>query len=151
MTWLVIPASDRALARRVVQRIDEVLGYPRALSEADVSRIGTVSRTAPIAGLTTESQAIVMLHVSDAGTTALRGAVAIGVDPVVNALRDRVVDIDGVRRRIRDWIAAQGWQVFGSLPGAIDRWSQVVPRDGATGSPDGVPIPAKDDPEPDAP
>lgn len=139
MTWLLIPATDRAQARRLVQRIDQMLGYPRTLTESEIARIGPASQLVPAPHV--ESQVSVMVHATDAGTTQLRGAIAVHVDPIVDALRERVVEIDGVRRRIREWIADRGWQVMAELPGVADRWSMAAPRDGAEGSADGVPIP----------
>lgn len=141
MTWLLIPATDRAQARRVVQRIDQMLGYPRQLAESEITRIGAASQRIPIERIRTETQTVVLVHSESAGVAQLRGAVAILVDDVVDALRGRFVEIGGVRRRIREWIVAQGWQVRASLPGAESNWRQVAPRDGAEGSADGVPIP----------
>jgi len=143
VTWLLIPAADRDKARAVLSRIDAILGYPRTLAEAEIVRIGQASQSAPAPR--TETQTAVFVHASDAGVTQLRGAVAIQVDDVIDALRERRVTLDGTRKRIREWIADQGWEVRADLPGVIERWSQVAPRDGGTGSTTGEPIAA--DPE----
>lgn len=138
MSWLLIPAADRIIARRVVARRDQILGYPRQLTEAEVVRIGG-GRHVPIELLRTEAQTVVMLH-DMTGVVAIQGAVAIFVDPVIDAMRERFVEHLGVRKRVREWIADRAWEVRATLPGVAAAWSQVAPRDGATGSATGAPI-----------
>lgn len=142
MTWLLIPAADRAKARTVVSRMDAVLGYPRTLAESEITRIGPVSQTIPAPRC--ETQTAVMLH-DATGAAALHGAIAIQVDDVVQSLRERPVDIDGTRKLIREWIADQAWQTQPTLPGVLAAWANVTPRDGGTGSADGRPIPESED------
>lgn len=138
MTWLLAPAADRLKARRVVSRIDQILGYPRTLAESEIVRVGPASQSVPAPR--TETQVPVMHH-DMTGATILHGAIAIGVDAVITSLRERFVEIDGVRKRIREWIADQAWETRADLPGVESAWSSVTPRDGAGGSVDGVPIP----------
>jgi hypothetical protein len=59
------------------------------------------------------------------------------IDPVVQALRGQQINVDGEQIRIR--IDDLGWQVVANLPGNINNWSPLAPRDGGTGSLDGVP------------
>lgn len=138
MSWLLIPAADRLKARRVVARMDEMLGYPRVLAEAEILRLGAASQTTPRPF--TATQCTVLLH-DNTGATVLWGAIAIKLDPVVTSLRERFVTIDAVRKRIREWIADQGWETRADLPGVATAWTSVTPRDGAAGSSDGTPIP----------
>jgi hypothetical protein len=138
VSWLLIPAADRLKARRVVARMDAMLGYPRTLAEGEIQRIGSASQTAPRPF--TATQCTVLLH-DNTGATVLWGAIAIKLDPVITALRERFVTIDAVRKRIREWIADQGWETRADLPGVAIAWTSVTPRDGAAGSADGTPIP----------
>jgi hypothetical protein len=138
MSWLLIPAADRAIARRIVARLDAILGYPRAHAEAEVTRRGG-GRHVPIALVRTDAETCVMLH-DMTGAAALQGAVAIGVSDVLDAMRDRFVEYEGTRRRVREWIADRGWEVRANLPGVDAAWSERPARDGAAGSADGVPI-----------
>lgn len=138
MTWLLAPAVDRSKVRRVVSRIDQILGYPRTLSESEIVRVGVASKAAPRP--VTSTQCVVLVH-DATGATVLHGAIAVGLDPVITALRERFVEIDGVRKRVREWIADQGWETRADLPGVVSAWSSVTPRDGAAGSADGTPIP----------
>ncbi len=137
MSWLIGPAEDRPKLRRVVARIDAILGYPRTHAESELRRRGS-GPWAPT--VRTETQCAVMRH-DLTGATILQGAIAISLDEVTDALRDRFVEIDGVRKRVRQWIADQGWEVRADLPGALSAWSELQPRDGEAGSADGVPIP----------
>jgi hypothetical protein len=138
MPWLLIPAADRAKARSVISRIDQMLGYPRTLAESEIVRIGAGAQTAPRP--VTATQTHVMLH-DGTGATILWGAIAIGLDDVIASLRERFVTIDGVRKRVREWITDQGWETRADLPGVLAAWTSVTPRDGGSGSATGVPIP----------
>lgn len=137
MRWLLIPAADRPKARRIAGRIDAILGYPRTHAEAEVTRHGRGPHAATVY---TETQCMVLVH-GDTGHTSLHGAIAVSVDDVTDALRERFVTIDAVRKRIRQWIADQGWRVFDDLPGVSDAWMRLAPRDGEPGSSTGEPIP----------
>ena len=141
MTWLLIPGADRAAARRVAGRMDAILGYPRQLSESEITRIGEASQRVPIASIRTETQTAILLHSAVAGAVALRGVIAVNVGDVAAALRERFFDIgDGVRKLLRDITTERGWEVRADLPGAAANWSPIATRDGAAGSVDGVPI-----------
>lgn len=137
MAWLLIPSSDRPAARRVISRIDAMLGYPRQHAASELTRLGAGIHASIVR---TETQAMVLLH-DATGALVLHGAIAIHVDAVVDAMRERFVDLDGVRMRIREWIAVRAWEVRATLPGVDTAWSSVTPRDGAAGSADGEPIP----------
>jgi hypothetical protein len=140
MTWLLAPSTDRLLARRFVARLDQILGYPRTLAESEITRRGPASQT--VAAPRCETEMAVYVHSTTAGVTALRGVIAIYInDSAREALRERFIEHDGVRKRVREWIADQGWQVFADRPGVDGNWTNVTPRDGAAGSADGVPIP----------
>lgn len=144
MRWLLLPADDRPAAREIVSRIDQILGYPRQHAEGELARHGR----APAGGwpaVRTETQVPVYVH-DDTGVAQLHGAIAIGVDGVVEAIADsRNIDVgDGIRRRLRDTIAARGWVLRSDaqgMPGEPDAWTRVAHRDGAEGSADGRPIP----------
>lgn len=140
MTWIIAPSADRALARRVAQRIDQILGFPRTLAESEITRIGPASQTVPAPRC--ETEVTVLVHSTAAGATLLRGVIAIGISDAARlALRERFVDRLGTRKRIREWIADQAWEVRADLPGVAENWRDVTPRDGAAGSVDGTPIP----------
>ncbi len=136
MRWLLIPAADRAKGRRVVQRVDQILGYPRTHAEGDFTRHGGAPHAASVY---TETQPIVMLH-DATGATVLHGAIAISVNGVVDALRTRFIEIDGVRKRLSQWITDQGWTLADDLPGVASAWTQIAVRDGEAGSATGIPI-----------
>ena len=137
MKWLLIPASDRPAARRLVARLDQILGYPRTLAAGEYVRHGGGRHTVP----RVETAIAVLVH-DDTGASALTGAIAISVTDVVAAMQDRQVDVgDGARRRVRDIIVARGWRISDTLPGQREAWAQVAARDGQPGSADGVPIP----------
>lgn len=141
MRWLLIPSSDRAAARKLAARIDQILGWPRQHTEAEIIRRGPAAQRVPLAAIRTETQMPIMVH-DQTGAAQLHGAVAIGIDAVVDALQDRQVDVgDGLKRRIRDVISNRGWQIRDALPGEIEAWRDVLPRDGADGSSTGEPIP----------
>lgn len=133
--YVIAPAADRALMRRVLARVDQMLGYPRthADDEPGVRRNGGPP-------IVTETACAVWVH-DDTGASVLHGAIAAQVDGVADELRERTVEHLGVRQRIREWIAARGWEVRATLPGVESAWSLVAPRDGDAGSADGVPIP----------
>lgn len=138
MPWVIAPAADRALLRRIVARLDAILGYPRQLAESEVTRVGG-GRHVPIELLRTDAQTTVMVH-DATGAVALHGAVALFVDPVLDGLRERFVDHLATRKRVRLWIADQAWQVRADLPGVAAAWSALPHRDGAEGSANGAPI-----------
>lgn len=140
MAWLLIPADDRAAARKLAQRIDQILGYPRDLAESELRRIGP---TPPggWAACRTETAPLIMVH-DDTGAAQLHGAIALQTDAIVEAMADaRSFDVDGSKRRLRAIIADRGWVLRAELPGQPEAWSAVAARDGAEGSADGVPIP----------
>lgn len=139
MPWLIAPAADRPLVRRIVARLDAILGYPRQLAESEITRVGG-GRHVPIELLRTDAQTVVMLH-DMTGAAAIQGAVAIWVDPVIDALRERFVEHLTIRKRVREWIADRGWEVRATLPGVASAWALLPHRDGAAGSSDGQPIP----------
>ena len=134
--YLIAPAADRALLRRVLSRLDQILGYPRthAADEPGVR----VARGAALPY--TEAAFVVFVH-DNTGATLLHGAIAVQINGLGDALRERFIEHNGVRKRLREWIADQGWEVRADLPGVRGAWAQVQPRDGGAGSADGVPIP----------
>lgn len=139
MTWVLAPSADRALARRVAQRLDEILGYPRTHAEPELTRRGSGPHAPTVS---TETLIAVFVHSTTAGATLLRGVIAINIsDAARAALADRVVEHSSVRKRVREWIADQGWEVRADRPGLDANWTDVTPRDGAQGSATGVPIP----------
>ena len=142
MAWLLIPGSDRAAARKLVARIDQILGYPREETAATgVVHVGPGRHPAVVR---TESQTMILVH-DATGPALLDGVIAISTDAVVDAMKDRLVDVRGVKQRIQDIIAERGWEVRAALPDPADEtrdpWTRVEPRDGAQGSADGVPVP----------
>lgn len=140
MSWLIVPGADRAAVRLLVGRIDQILGYPRQLSESEITRIGAASQGVPIAEVVTETQAAILLHSSDAGDVALRGVIAVNVGPALEALRLRFFDVGDGREQLGDIIADRGWEEREDLPGLAANWSPLPPRDGGEGSADGIPI-----------
>lgn len=138
--YLLAPATDRALMRKALGRLDQILGYPRTHSrdEPDV-------HCPPGAALPyTEAAFAVYLH-DNTGATLLHGAIAVAVNGVGATLRERFIEHNLTRKRLREWIADQGWETRTSLPGSRDAWTRVEPRDGADGSADGTPIPEGDE------
>lgn len=145
MGYLLIPASDRAAARRLLGRIDQIAGYPRTLAESELTRRGP---TPPGGWATCVTDTAVSVWLHDAsGAAQLHGAIGIhfGRD-LVDMLDTRSVDVldGGGKRRIRQIITGRGWQLRSDaqgLPGEPEAWMRVAHRDGAEGSADGVPIP----------
>lgn len=140
LRYLLAPATDRALVRRVLSRVDQILGYPRQHAESEITRTGPRARAIPIASIRTETAFAVLVH-DATGAEILHGAIAVQIDGIADALRERFIEHGGVRRRLREWIAAQGWEIRAALPGQADAWAQVAARDGGEGSADGRPIP----------
>lgn len=147
MTWIIIPATDRARARAFVARLDAAMGYPRTHARDEPGLVLHERSPAP----RTETLCMLLRH-DATGPAQLHGAVAILIDESTRkALRDRRVTIDGVTRSVARWVEVLGWQARASLPGApttiyeVSPWSQLPPRDGAAGSATGVPIPAIED------
>lgn len=149
MGYLLIPGSDRAIARRLVARIDQIAGYPRTLAESELRRVG---RTPPGGWATCSTDAAVVVWRHDAtGPAQLAGAIAIHYGPdVVRMLSRRLVDPeDGAGKRlIQQIIADRGWVLRTDAQGLPDPgdetrqpWTRLAHRDGADGSADGVPIP----------
>lgn len=135
--FLLVPSSDRALLRRVLARVDQILGYPRELDPSEYRRgPGRHSAAAP----RTETACAVHIH-ADSGPLALHGVIAVTVDGLADALSERFIEHNAVRKRLREWVADQGWVLRDSLPDPEGPWSAVAPRDGADGSVDGIPIP----------
>ncbi len=132
--FLLIPASDRPAARKLAGRIDQFLGWPRQHTEDDVVRRGSAPH-APIETIRTETQMVILIH-DDSDRAALRGAVAISLDAVVDSLMDRDVDDDGVTKRMHQLITDRGWEMLDALPGKRDAWLPTAPRDGAPGTPE---------------
>jgi hypothetical protein len=136
--YLIAPATDRVLLRRFLGRIDQILGYPRAhaLSEAEVR----VSAGGPLP--VTETAFVVYVHDAVNDAPILHGAIAVQVDGIAESLRERFLENgSGVRKRLREWIQDQGWEVRPDLPGTRLAWTRIAHRDGAAGSATGVPIP----------
>jgi hypothetical protein len=135
---ITAPASDRPLVRRFAQRLDQILGFPRTLAESEVTRTGPASQSAPLPRIETAFAA----HVRDAtGAVILHGAIALEVDGRAVELANRFVEHAATRKRVSEWVADQGWQIRGDLPGDPEAWTALEPRDGAAGSADGTPIP----------
>lgn len=140
--WLLVPGTDRAAARRVVGRIDQILGFPRQHAAGEVVRTGPASQSVPLSTVRTETQMEILVHSTTAGVLALRGVIAVNVNALHDALRRRYFDIgDGVRKLLRDIITERGWELRATLPGVEANWTRVATRDGEAGSSDGVPIP----------
>ncbi len=139
MAWLLVPGTDRAALRRVLRRIDEILGYPRAHA-ADEPGVKAGRSGLPY----TDAALAVWLH-DASGPVQLHGAIAVDVDGIAAALADRQIDAGAGRQRLRDIIAARGWAVRADLPdpNELERapWTRLAHRDGEPGSVDGRPIP----------
>ena len=134
---LLVPFVDRAILRRVLQRIDQILGYPRDLDPSEYTRgPGRHSATPP----RTETAFGVRIH-ANTGPVALRRLIAVTVDDGADRLGGRFIEHNSVRKRLRDWVRDQGWQIRDELPDPDGPWTAVEPRDGADGSATGVPIP----------
>jgi hypothetical protein len=129
MTWLIAPIADRLTVRKMLRAIDVLLGYPRTHAESELVRVGSGPHAPTVR---TETQCAVLVNTNI-------GAIAVSVDAIVQALRDRQVQIDGEQIRVR--INDLGWQVVANLPGNIANWSPVAARDGGAGSATGVPVP----------
>jgi len=143
MRWLLIPGTDRPAARRLVRRIDEILGFPREHAPAEYVVHGATGRALPPPR--TETHMAILRH-DATGDSRLHGAIAVGFTrAVLEVLADRVVDVGSARERLRDVIAARGWQVRDTLPDPGDEtrqpWARRPPRDGEPGSATGRPIP----------
>jgi len=135
---IIGPAADRPLLRSFAQGVDKILGLPRTLAESEITRTGPASQSAPLPRV--ETAFAVHVH-DDTGPAILHGAIALEVDGVAERLKERFIRHNATRKRVRQWIADQGWVVRGDLPGVESAWSPLPARDGADGSPDGVPIP----------
>ena len=151
MTWLLIPAADRTRARHLVGRLDAIMGYPREHAEAEILRVGPASQRVPLASIRTDALCAVYRH-DLTGAAQLHGAIAVLIDDAAReALRNRRITIDGVTRRVAEWIQALGWQVRATLPDlptTIDEpnpWTRLAHRDGGEGSATGTPIPEGDE------
>jgi hypothetical protein len=129
MTWLLAPTADRPIVRKMLRAIDVLLGYPRTLAESEITRVGNGPH-APTSR--TETQCAVRVNTN-------LGAIAVSVDAVIQALRDRTVQIDGEQIRVR--IDDLGWELRANLPGNAANWTPVPPRDGGAGSTTGEPVP----------
>jgi hypothetical protein len=135
--YVIAPAADRTLFRRILGRADEILGFPRTHSTAE----GNVQIASGAAAPVTEAAFAVFLH-DNTGATILHGAVAAQVNGISDLLAGRFFENgSGVRKRLSAWIADQGWEVRADLPGVRSAWTRVAHRDGAAGSATGVPIP----------
>lgn len=136
MTWLLAPIADRTKVRRLLGAIDVLLGYPRTHTEAQVIRHGAGPH-APISTIRTETKCEVWVNTN-------LGAIAVMVDDVVMALRNRECDVrdnDGLVYRIRVRVDDLGWEVRANLPGNLANWSRVnTTRDGCNGSETGIPL-----------
>src|SRR5690606_174857 len=120
------------LLRRVLGRLDAILGYPRTHSRDEPG-----VRIPPGAALPYTEAAFAVYRHDNTGNTQLHGALAVAVNGVGQTLRERFIEHNMTRKRLREWIADQGWQVRLSLPGERDAWARLAPRDGAEGSADG--------------
>jgi hypothetical protein len=134
--YLCAPAADRALFRTVISRADQILGYPRTHASGEPDVVIASGAPAPV----TSAAFAVFVH-DNTGAEILHGAVAAQVDGITSALRERFVEHNAVRKRIREWIADQGWELRATLPGVRSAWTRLAARDGAAGSATGVPIP----------
>jgi hypothetical protein len=138
MSWLLAPLTDRYKFRRMWAAADIILGYPRTHTEAEVIRYGAGPH-APISTIRTETHCEVWYN-----TQLAIPAVAMLIDPVLTALRDRecdVRDIDALIYRVRIRIDDLGWEVRANLPGNRADWNRVTTvRDGCAGSTTGVPL-----------
>jgi hypothetical protein len=140
MSWLLIPPADRAIARAILGRIDEIMGFPRTHLEDEIVRVGPVAQTVPAPR--TETQSLVMRHSTVAGLAALRGVIAIDLGAIRGALGERFFVVNSQRRRLREVIVGRNWEVRqGDLPGSGENWLPLPARDGAAGSANGTPIP----------
>lgn len=139
MSWLIAPAADRSVVSALLQRVDEILGFPRTHPEAEIVRVGLVAQT--VAAPRTETQAAVMRHSTTQGLFALRGAIAIDLGALRDVIGERFFVVDSQRKRLREIIADRGWELRATLPGVEDNWSPLPERDGAQGSANGTPIP----------
>lgn len=148
MRVLLVPptATDRDIARRLVARIDQILGLPRAHTRDEEGVAWD-----PRGTCFTESLFGIFLHDST-GPSQLHGVVALVVDDPPDRILRRIIERDGTRRTLREWIqwlvANRGWVLRdGDLPDAAgiddahNPWTMLPPRDGEPGSADGQPIP----------
>lgn len=135
---IICPSTDRLLMRKFASRLDQNLGYPRTLAESEIERTGPASQRAPRPRIDTAWT--VWIH-DNTGAPLLHGAIALEVNGIADRLRDRFVEHLTIRKRARQWIADQGWVIRADLPGDVAAWSLLPPRDGASGSADGRPIP----------
>ena len=145
MAYLLVPYADRALLRRVLVRADQILGYPRTHS-ADEPGVHVGRGGLPY----TETAFEVLIH-DTTGPALLNRALAVQVAGIADALAERFIEHNAVRKRLREWVLDQGWELRANLPdtpadiGDPNPWSPVPVRDGEAGSADGVPIPEGDE------
>jgi hypothetical protein len=139
MSLLLIPATtyDRGAARRIWSRLDQIEGYPRQHTEAEIVRIGPASQSVPIESIRTETLWPAYVRAD--------GVVALSVGEVPDRIARRLVTYSTTTREVRQWIALgisnRGWQLVSALPGEPEDWQPVPVRDGAAGSTTGEPIP----------
>jgi hypothetical protein len=141
MTWLLVPATDRAILRRVLGRLDAIVGYPRTHSRSEPGVVCAPSSPLP----TTIALATVLRH-DLTGPAQLQGALAVRIKPDMRAtLSRRVVETADGRKTLAAWITDRAWELRADLPDpptlAANHWTLLAPRDGAAGSADGTPIP----------
>lgn len=137
--YLLGASTERAAFRALWAQLDQITGYPRT-HHADEPDVRIARGAAPPY---TETLFAGFVHDST-GPAILHGALALMVDEVPPGLLARRITHGGTTRTPAEWIAwgeaARGWEVRSSLPGDESAWTRVLPRDGAAGSPDGVPI-----------
>lgn len=138
MRWLLIHFADRTAARKLVQRVDQILGYPREHAPSEIVRHGRGPHAPTVY---TETALDIRIH-DTSGPTILRRAIAIGFDrTVAEAMEERGFDVDGTKRKMREIVVNRGWEVRADLPGDPEAWTRVPPRDGQPWSDTGEPIP----------
>ena len=139
MRVLLVPdtAYDRGVARRLWSRLDQIEGYPRTHSADEPGVAAAPGRPLP------------RTETLWAGYEREDGVIALPTGGVPERLRSRRISYGGTTRTVEEWIgrlvAERGWQFVETLPGEPEEWQPLAVRDGADGSPDGVPIPEGDE------
>lgn len=133
---LIVPDTsyDRGVARRLWSRLDQIEGYPRTHAADEPGwQVGAAVPRAP------------RTETLWSGYENVDGVVALFVGEVPQHLLSRRISYGGTSRTVGEWlerlIADRGWELVEALPGEPEDWQPLAVRDGADGSPDGVPIP----------
>jgi hypothetical protein len=146
MTWLLVPATDRAILRRVLGRLDAIMGYPRTHSREEPGLV-----CGPRAPLPRTDTLVAVYRHDLTGAAQLHGALAVAIDDYGAQLGARRITHDGTTRTLAEWVSVLGWEVRATLPDSpatIDTpgpWTRLPHRDGADGSATGTPIPEGDE------